>query len=92
MSRLVVTLRPRIVLPDGKSYQALARGSRRGDGFWEGWLEFVPEDGGPLLRTKRETTQPTVEDLEYWAGGLTPVYLEGALYRARPPARAASGR
>ena len=34
------------------------------------------------VRSGRETTQPNLADLEYWATGLTPVYLEGALKRA----------
>ena len=29
-----------------------------------------------------ETTQPNLEALRYWASGLEPVYLEGALERA----------
>ena len=45
------------------------------------------------MRTQRETTQPNLADLEHWATGLTPVYLDGALRRARAdavaPARAA---
>ena len=33
------------------------------------------------MRSSRETTQPNQADTEYWATGLTPVYLEGALRR-----------
>jgi hypothetical protein len=39
-----------------------------------------------VLRSGRETTQPNLTNLEYWAQGLTPVYLEGALRRALEPA------
>jgi hypothetical protein len=34
------------------------------------------------VRSSRETSQPNLADLEYWATGLTPIYLEGALDRA----------
>ena len=34
------------------------------------------------VQSPRETTQPNLTDLNYWATGLTPVYLEGALARA----------
>jgi hypothetical protein len=34
------------------------------------------------LRTGQETTQPSRETLDYWAGGLEPVYLQGAMTRA----------
>jgi hypothetical protein len=56
-------------------------------GGWQGWLEFVPLAGGAPVRSQRETTQPNRVDTEYWATGLTRVYLEGALTRAltRPP-------
>ena len=47
------------------------------------WLEFTPVDGDPVLRSKRETTQPNRGI--YWATGLTPVYLEGALQRTLHP-------
>jgi hypothetical protein len=67
----------------GRGYVARAYGRSRDDGTWEGWLEFTPADGGPLLRTGQETTQPDREALAYWAGGLEPVYLDGALTRAR---------
>jgi hypothetical protein len=66
----------------GTSYTVTACGRERTDGTWEGWLEFAPDDTSPVLRTKRETTQPNLTDLQYWATGLTPVYLEGALARA----------
>lgn len=73
-------------------YSAQVCGRLNEDGLWDGWIEFTPVGGGEVLRTERETTQPNRADLEYWASGLTPVYLEGALQRAqesprvRPPA------
>jgi len=55
-------------------------------------MEFDRADGTPTLRTRRETTQPNLADLEHWATGLTPVYLHGALRRARPDGDAAPVR
>jgi hypothetical protein len=63
-------------------YEARAYGAAIDDVLWEGWVEFVPIDGGPPVRSPRETTQPNRVDTEYWASGLTAVYLEGALIRA----------
>ena len=76
---------------DGRFYAARACGGEASDGLWQGWIEFTPLDGGATIRSPRETTQPNQVDAEYWAGGLTPVYLEGALQRALsgpPPTRA----
>jgi hypothetical protein len=70
---------------NGREYIARACGRECPDGHWEGWLEFVPFDGGIVVRSGRETTQPNRIDTEYWATGLTPVYLEGALRRALEP-------
>jgi hypothetical protein len=53
--------------------------------LWQGWIEFIPVDGGEPVRSPRETTQPNRTDTEYWATGLTDVYLEGALRRALQP-------
>ena len=61
---------------------------RRSGHMWEGWIEFVSADGNDVLRSSRETTQPDREALDYWAGGLSTTYLEGALVRALEPARA----
>jgi hypothetical protein len=73
---------------DGCAYRAQAVGAPMPDGLWEGWVEFVPLDGGAPIRTPRETTQPNFRDAAYWASGLTTVYLEGALDRAlNPPIR-----
>src|SRR5437763_1509684 len=69
--------------PDG-DYLARVIGQPTDSGTWEGYIELVPlERGRAVLRTGRETTQPNRTDLEYWATGLEPVYLEGALDRAR---------
>jgi hypothetical protein len=53
--------------------------------MWQGWIEFVPVGSGKAVRSPRETTQPNRADTLYWATGLTPVYLEGALHRALHP-------
>ncbi len=67
----------------GALYIARAVGEQREDGLWEGWLEFIPVRGNEKpLCTDRETTQPNRNDLDYWAQGLTRVYLQGALARA----------
>lgn len=71
----------------GAAYVAAAYGRARPDGTWEGWLAFAPEGGGPALPTGRETTQPDRAALAYWADGLEPAYLEGALGRAHPEIR-----
>jgi hypothetical protein len=34
-------------------------------------------------QTERETTQSSAEQVAYWASGLEPTYLEGALARAQ---------
>ncbi len=72
---------------NGRAYRPRACARQRDDGRWEGWLEFVPDDGAPVLRSERETTQPNRTDVEYWAGGLSPVYAEGALARTLEPVR-----
>ena len=68
---------------DGTVYTARAVGRLADDGMGEGWLEFLPVDGGEPVISAVETTQPEHEHLVYWATGLTPVFLEGALERAR---------
>ena len=76
---------------DGMRYRARVYGEQRREGTWSGWIEFVPADGGRAaatpLRTGQETSQPDRKAVEYWAGGLEPVYLEGALTRARQATR-----
>ena len=67
----------------GNLYEVFIYGEPRLDGTWEGWLEFVSLDPALLTRrTERETTQPDLPALEYWATGLEPLYLAGAFERA----------
>jgi hypothetical protein len=70
----------------GLTYHPRAIGALAEDGMWQGWLEFLPVDGGEVIVSGVESTQPEREHLVYWATGLTPVYLEGALQRALKPA------
>src|SRR4051794_33937204 len=85
MAEVFVQFANPVSAKDGTVYRAQACGAPNGDGLWEGWIEFVPVDGGSPLRSSRETTQPNRKDAAYWATGLTPVYLEGALERALHP-------
>ena len=39
--------------------------------------------GGKTLKTGEETSQPDKNAVAYWATGLEPVFLEGALKRAK---------
>ncbi len=71
------------VKDDDTTYVVRIYVEERTDGTWEGWLEFHPtEKGKPVLRTAQETSQPSRITIEYWAFGLEPIYLEGALARA----------
>lgn len=70
-----------VIYRDGRRYHAQACGRERDNGQWEAWLEFEDVASGEVLRSQRETTQPNHADSVYWATGLTPVYLEGALER-----------
>lgn len=85
MAEVLVQIDPPLRDEAGRTFVARICGRLADDGLWEGWIEFVPQDGGDPLRTPRETEQPNRPDLEYWATGLTVPYLEGALDRARRP-------
>lgn len=69
---------------NGTSYAVQVVGRPAGH-IWEGWIEFASDEGADFRRTRRETTQPNREALEYWAGGLSGTYLEGALARTLEP-------
>ena len=82
MAETLLVYQKPVAASGGTSYEARACGAPMSGTTWEGWIEFVPLTGGEPLRSGRETTQPNRTDVEYWATGLTPVYLEGALRRA----------
>jgi hypothetical protein len=82
MSEIMVKYDTQLRGRDDRRYEVQATGRERPDGLWEGWLEFLPLDGGPPVVSERETTQPNRKDLAYWATGLTDPYLDGALLRA----------
>jgi hypothetical protein len=67
---------------DGQTYALVRVHAEQVSGStWEGWIEFLTETGQRVV-TDRETTQPSRDAVAYWATGLEPVYLEGALVRA----------
>lgn len=94
MAEMLATFPTAITGPDGVVYRVRACGSVATDGLWHAWLEFTPLAGGVSVCSSRETTQPNRTDAEYWAAGLTPVYLDGALRRAlaAPPANVSPHR
>jgi hypothetical protein len=84
MAEVLVTFNDTFTGDKGITYLARACGREMDDGRWEGWIEFEGNNGS-VVRSGRETTQPNRTDTAYWATGLTPVYLEGALDRALHP-------
>lgn len=81
---MLIAEHPTKIIQDDSSYTVWVCGEERPDSTWEGWLEFHPINlAQPVLRTNRETTQPNRAAIEYWAGGLETIYLEGALARAQ---------
>lgn len=89
MAELLRTFEQQVKDADGRAYRPRVCAREREDGMWEGWLEFAPSSGAPVLRSERETTQPNRTDAEYWASGLSPVYAQGALARTLEPIRPA---
>jgi hypothetical protein len=86
MSEILVKFDEPISTPDGRKFFAQAAGKETDGQLWEGWLEFLPvDDSSEAVCSERETTQPNRKNVEYWAQGLTKVYLEGALNRALKP-------
>jgi hypothetical protein len=85
VAEVLVEFAEAVVDKNGRAYTARACGSEMTAEMWQGWLEFLSIDGREPVRSGRETTQPNRKDTEYWATGLTPVYLEGALERALNP-------
>jgi hypothetical protein len=81
MAELIQTYTEIIRDARGEEFVASAHGGERADGTWEGWLEFRSASG-EVRRTERETTQPNLDALRYWATGLEPLYLDGAFARA----------
>lgn len=66
------------------TFHARVMARERTDGGWEGWLEFVPPDKQSCRYvTPIETRQHDRVTMERWASGLTVVYADGALARAR---------
>jgi hypothetical protein len=89
MAQTLIRFDTPVTRPDGRQFRTQACGRERDNGQWEAWLEFEDITSGEILQSQRETTQPNQTDALYWATGLTPVYLEGALERVlhRPKRR-----
>jgi hypothetical protein len=83
MAELIHEHMTHVRTPDGRIYFPRTYAAQQSDDVWEAWLEFVPINGGPALRTDRETSQATREALETWASGLEASYFQGAFARAR---------
>jgi hypothetical protein len=68
---------------NGRFWLAQAWAAKQnGAALWRGWLVFLPQDDGTPIWTDTETTQGNLASIRYWARGLQPLYLEGALARA----------
>jgi hypothetical protein len=85
MAEVLVQFQEPLSASGSTLYTARVCGRPAPDGGWEGWIEFVPDDGSKILRSQRETRQHDRDALLYWATGLTQIYLEGSLARTLAP-------
>jgi hypothetical protein len=92
VAEVLVEFTEPVMSGNGKRYIARACGDGMPDGMWQAWIEFIPIGAGEPVRSGRETTQPNRTDTEYWATGLTPIFLEGSLARALKPLRRPGAR
>jgi len=84
MAAMLIREHPTKILDGDTTYVVRICGEERIDRTWEAWLEFHPTHiNQPVLRTDQETSQPNRAAIEYWADGLEPIYLDGALARAQ---------
>ncbi|MFL6233685.1 MAG: hypothetical protein ACJ76N_11170 [Thermoanaerobaculia bacterium] len=86
MAEVLVQFQEPLSVSGAARYIARVCGRPAPDGGWEGWIEFVPDNGSAVLRSQRETRQSDRDALLYWATGLTQIYLEGSLARTLAPA------
>jgi hypothetical protein len=68
----------------GRTFTVEVYGTLRPDGLWIGEILFRPRDGSTPMLAADETEQSSRSSLDYWATGLTSIYLEGAFERAGP--------
>jgi hypothetical protein len=80
---MLIRVHPTKLIAGHTTYVVRTSGEERPDGTWEGWLEFHSADATKPALLNEQETQPNRTALEYWADGLEPVYLEGALTRAK---------
>jgi hypothetical protein len=79
--QLIHSFSTRVTDEAGRSWRAAAYGRPAGN-VWLGWIVFN-DDAGATAHTGIETSQPDRTALDYWTTGIEPIYLDGALARAR---------
>lgn len=80
-AELIHTFTAAVIDELGRTWQGRVYGRPDGN-MWFGWIAFTDEFG-ETVETDVETSQPDRDALEYWATGVEPIYLDGALARAR---------
>jgi hypothetical protein len=71
----------------GRVFSVEVQGEIVREECWAGSIIFWARDGGGCRIASHETEQPSREYLQYWATGISTVYLDGAFERATPLAR-----
>ena len=71
------------IIDGDTTYVVRSCAEERSDRTWSGSNFTRLDIAQPVLRTEQETSQPNLTATEYWADGLEPIYLEGALARAQ---------
>ena len=81
MAELIHSFSTTVTDERGRAWRAWAYGRPEGN-VWLGWIAFT-NDEGERVDTEIETSQPDRRALQYWTTGIEPIYLDGALARAR---------
>lgn len=82
MDRTIVVYASTVDDSGGVAHDVRACAREMDRGAWEAWFELRPRDGGALVRTPPDTTQPDRASLVRWARGISRDYLKDALAHA----------
>ena len=62
MAEVLARFNDHVADDEGRAYRAQACGAPNADGLWDGWIEFIPLDGGPAVAAQIAAQRTTRAD------------------------------